>query len=141
MSQTKRIRWPRENEIKWVEHELLRAKHGADWEKSAIADQPRDLEIWLAKTKDKKSWKEIGDLYFSKRLRPEARRLAGRRAYKRVERYLDDPNAPEFYEHQLRRLIIEKFGVSVEAFRTFILKGHLPRKGYGRCASQFSRAA
>jgi hypothetical protein len=96
-----RQRWPKDDEIRWVEWELRRARHGADWEKSAIAEYPLDLEIWLAKE--------------------------ARRGYDRVERYLKNPNAPEFYEHQLRKLISDQFGISAEAFRTFILKGHLPR--------------
>jgi plasmid stabilization system protein ParE len=118
----------REHQISWVEYELLRAKHGAEWEKSAIAERPTDLEIWLAKEKDNKSWKAIGDFYF-RRSKPEARRSEARRARDRVERYLRNPNAPEFYEHELRQLILERFNVSAEAFRAFILKGHLPRKG------------
>ena len=122
--------WPKEDEIRWVEWELRRARYGADWEKSAIAECPRDLEIWLAKERDKKSWREIGDLYFSgARMKLEARRSEARRAYNRIKRYLNNPNAPEFYEHKLRQLILERFGVSAEAFRTFILKGHLPRRG------------
>lgn len=127
MATQRRQRWPKEDEIRWVEWELRRARHGADWEKSAIAEYPLDLEVWLAKERDKKSWKQIGDQLYSKRMRPEARRSEARRAHNRVERYLGNPNAPEFYEHQLRRLILEKFGVSAEAFRTFILKGRLPR--------------
>lgn len=123
----KRIRWSKEDEISWVEHELRRARFGADWEKSAIGDRPIDLEIWLAKTRDKKSWKEIGDSYFPKS-RLEARRSEARRAYDRIERYLEDPNAREFRGHHLKQLIQETFGVSVEDFRAFILKGYLPRK-------------
>lgn len=124
-----RMRWPQDDEIRWVEYELARAKHGADWEKSPIGHETQALEIWLAKVRDKKSWKEIGDQYYSKaRRKREARRSEARRAYERVERYLGNPNAPEFKEHRLRQLILEKLGVPAEAFRTFILKGHLPRK-------------
>jgi len=122
-----RQRWPKEDEIRWVEWELRRARHGADWEKSAIAQYPIDLEIWLAKERDKRSWQEIGNQFYGKQLKPEARRSEARRGYERVERYLNNPNSPEFYEHRLRKLISEQFGVSAEAFRTFILKGHLPR--------------
>lgn len=127
MQEKERERWPKGDEIRWIEHELLRAKHGADWEKSALADDPKCLEVWLAHVRDKQSWKEIGDKYFPK-LKHEARRSEARRAHARIERYFKNPNAPEFYEHHLRRLIIENFGVSPEAFRMFILKGHLPRK-------------
>ena len=122
-----RQRWPKDDEIRWVEWELRRARHGADWEKSAIAEYPLDLEIWLAKERDKQSWRDIGDRFFTKRMKPEARRSEARRGYDRVERYLKNPNAPEFYEHQLRKLISDQFGISAEAFRTFVLKGHLPR--------------
>ncbi|MHB8540521.1 MAG: hypothetical protein ACYDCD_06215 [Candidatus Acidiferrales bacterium] len=119
-------RWPKQqDEIQWMEHELRRARHGAEWEKSAIAGDPRAVEVWLAKTRDKKSWAEIGKLYFPK-LRLEARRSESRRAYQRVERYLENPNAPEFKGHRLKQLIQETFGVSAEDFRTFILKGRLP---------------
>jgi hypothetical protein len=125
---TQKRRWPKEDEIRWVEWELARARHGADWEKSAIAEYPLDLEVWLAKERDKQSWRDIGDRFYSKQAKPEARRSEARRAHSRVGRYLGDPNAPEFTEHRLKRLISEQFGVSAEAFRTFILKGHLPRK-------------
>lgn len=128
MPTQRRQRWKIEDEISWVEWELRRARHGADWEKSAIAEYPVDLEVWLAKKRDKKSWREIGDRFYPKLPKPEARRSEARRGYDRIERYLNNPNAPEFYEHQLRRLIRERFGVSAEAFRTFILKGHLPRE-------------
>jgi len=121
------MRWPREDEIRWVEHELRRARFGADWEKSAVAERPADLEVWLAKVRDKQSWKQIGDSFFSKSKR-EARRSESRRAYDRVERYLENPNAREFQGHHLNRLIQETFGVSAGDFRTFILTGRLPRK-------------
>ena len=131
MREPGRTRWPREDEIRWVEWELLRARHGADEEKSLspIADRPLDLEVWLAKARDNKSWKEIGELYFARaRAKPEARRSDARRAHDRVELYLKKPNAPEFQEHSLNRLVLETFGVSAQDFRTFILKGHLPRR-------------
>jgi hypothetical protein len=130
MTKARIVRWPREDEIRWVEWELLRARHAGDQEKSLspIAESPLDLEVWLAKARDKKSWKEIGDIYFSKpRTRGEARRSEARRACERVERYLRNPNAPEFKEHGLNRLIQETFGVSAQDFRMFILEGHLPR--------------
>ena len=113
--------WPREDEIRWVEFELGRARFGGEWEKSPIADRPVDLEVWLAKARDKKSWKEIGDIHFPKS-RLEARRSESRRAYDRVKRYLKNPNAQEFQENRLKRLIKETFGVTAEDFRTFILK-------------------
>jgi len=122
-----RTRWPREDEIRWVEHELRRARYGANWEKSAIADRPVDLEVWLAKARDKKSWKEIGDFHFP-RSKPEARRSEARRAYERIERYLENPNAREFQGHRLNLQIEETFGVSAQDFRAFILTGHLPRE-------------
>jgi hypothetical protein len=121
-----RMRWSKEDEIRWVEHELRRARYGADWEKSAIAERPVDLEVWLAKARDKKSWKEIGDSHFPKS-KLEARRSEARRAYDRVERYLKNPNAGEFHVHRLNQLIRETFGVSAQDFRTFILEGRLPR--------------
>ena len=132
MSKLEPTRWPREDEVRWVEWELLRARHGGDEERSfsPIADRPLDLEVWLAKARDKKSWKEIGELYFAKaRVKREARRSDARRAYVRVELYLKKPNAPEFQDHKLNRLILGTFGVSAPDFRAFILKGHLPRRG------------
>lgn len=120
------MRWPKEDEVRWVEWELQRARFGADWERSAIAERPVDLEVWLAKTRDKKSWKEIGDSYFPK-LKREARRSEARRAHDRVERYLKNPNAREFQSYRLNQLIQQTFGISAQDFRTFILKGHLPR--------------
>lgn len=130
MSKQRIARWPRQDEIRWVEWELLRARHGAEKEKSLspIADRPIDLEVWLAKARDNKSWKEIGELHFAKaRTKREARRSDARRAYDRVELYLKEPNAPEFRDHGLNRLILETFGVSAQDFRVFILKGRLPR--------------
>ena len=120
------MRWSKEDEIRWVEHELRRARYGADWEKSAIADRPVDLEVWLAKVRDKKSWKEIGDSYFPKS-KLEARRSEARRAHDRVDRYLENPNARDFQGHRLNHLIREAFGVTAQDFRTFILEGRLPR--------------
>jgi len=130
----KKPSWPREDGIRWVEWELLRSRHGGKEERSLspIGDRPLDLEIWLAKARDSKSWKEIGDSYFSKaRTKPEARRSEARRAYDRVELYLKEPNAPEFRDHHLNRLIRETFGVSSQDFRAFILKGRLPRPKEG----------
>jgi hypothetical protein len=124
------IRWPREDEIRWVEWELLRSRHAASHEKSLspLADRPLDLQVWLAKARDKKSWNEIGELYFAKaRTKREARRSEARRSYDRVELYLKEPNSPVFQDHTLHRLIWETFGVSAQDFRLFILKGHLPR--------------
>jgi hypothetical protein len=85
--------------------------------------------VWLAKKRDGQSWKVIGDRYFSRsRTKKEARRSDARRAYERVELYLKNPNAAEFQDHKLGRLVQETFGVSAQDFRTFILKGRLPRK-------------
>ena len=119
-------RWPREDEISWVEWELRRARFGADSEKSAIAERPVDLEVWLMKVRDNKSWKEIGKTHFPKS-KPEARRSEARRSHGRVERYLKKPNAREFEGFHLKRLIQQTFGVTAEEFRTFIIKGRLPR--------------
>jgi hypothetical protein len=120
------VRWQREDEIRWVEHELRRSRFGAKWEKSPLSDNTVALEVWLSKARDQKSWKEIGDSFFPK-LKLEARRSEARRAHGRVERYLKNPNATEFQGHRLKQLIEETFGVSAENFRTFILKGSLPR--------------
>src|SRR5690349_16103783 len=117
----KRDRWPREDEIRWVEWELLRSRHGGEEEKSLspIGDRPLDLEIWLAKARDNKSWKDIGDRFFGRqRTKREGRRSEARRAYDRVELYFAEPNAPEFQEHKLNRLIRETFGVPASDFRT-----------------------
>jgi len=120
--------WPIEDCIRWVEHELQRARFGADWEKTAIAENATELEVWLAKERDKLSWKQIGDQFYSKaKMRPEARRSEGRRAHAKVWRYLKNPDAPEFYVHKLNRIIKETFGISAQDFRTFILEGRLPR--------------
>ena len=123
-----RVRWPKEDEIRWVEYELLRARHGSEREKSPIADNPAELEVWLAKKRDNQSWKQIGDRVYPKRMKPEARRSEARRAYDRVERYLKDPNAREFQGHYLKKRIQEVFGVSANDFRKYILEGHFPRK-------------
>jgi len=128
MATQNRPRWPKDDDIRWVEWELMRARHGAEWEKSPIAETPTDLEVWLAKEKAKQSWKQIGDQFYSKRMKPEARRSEARRAYDRVERYLSNPDGSEFQGHRLNRLIQETFGVSAEEFRAFILKGYVPRK-------------
>jgi hypothetical protein len=127
MTTQNRQRWSKEDEIRWIEWELRRARYGANWEKSAIAENPVDLEVWLAKKRDKQSWRQIGDGFYPKHMKPEARRSEARRGYNRVERYLENPNAPEFHEHHLRQVIAEQFGVSAEAFRAFLLKGYLPR--------------
>jgi hypothetical protein len=124
--------WPLADCIRWVEHELQRARFGSDWEKTAIAENPLELEAWLAKERDKLSWKQIGDQFYSRaRMKPEARRSEGRRAHAKIWRYLRNPNAPEFYVHTLNRIIKETFGVSAQDFRTFILEGRLPRPKRG----------
>jgi hypothetical protein len=122
------MHWPKEDEIRWVEHELMRARFGDEWQKSPIAGNPIDLEIWLAREKEKKSWKQIGDQFFKKaKMKPEARRSEARRSCGRVQRYMDNPNAREFQVHHLKRLVTETFGVSVEDFRFFVLHGRLPK--------------
>ena len=128
MATQKRIRWPKEDEVRWVDWELRRSRHGAEWEKSAIAHDQVGLEVWLAKVRDGQSWKQIGDRFYSKRMKPEARRSEARRAYDRVERYLANPDASEFQGHRLNQLIQQTFGVSTQEFRTFILKGYVPRR-------------
>jgi hypothetical protein len=125
-----RHRWPREDEIRSVEWELLRARHGGPEEKSLspLGGRPIDLEVWLAKEKERKSWKDLGDSFFERKgSTPESRRSEARRSYDRVELYLRNPQAPEFQDQALRRLIQQTFGVSADSFRTFILKGRLPR--------------
>ena len=120
------MRWPKHDEISWIEHELMRAKFGQATQRSPLART--DLEIWLAREKEKKSWKEIGDHAFNKaKMKREARRSEARRSYERVERYFENPNAREFQVHYLRRRIAETFGVSAEDFRFFILHDRLPR--------------
>jgi hypothetical protein len=126
------MHWPKEDLVRWVEWELQRARHGAEWEKSAIADRPQDLEIWLAKERDKHSWKQIGDRFFAKsKMRAEARRSEARRSHDRIKRYLQNPNAQEFQVHRLNKKIQELFGISARDFRGFILEGSLPRARKG----------
>src|ERR1700737_3228686 len=86
-------RLPDEGRIKWVEYELLRATFAGQMEKSALAESPEDIQVWLARKRDGKSWKEIGDtVYANKGYRPEARRTEARRAYARVELHFNDPS-------------------------------------------------
>jgi len=121
-----KTRWPKEDEIRWVEWELRRVRYHPDGEHSPIADNPSDLEIWLAHERDSQSWQQIGNARFPK-IRPEARRSEARRAHARVDLYLRDPHAPEFEAPRLNKLIKEIFGVSSEDFRAFVLNGRVPK--------------
>jgi hypothetical protein len=123
-------RWPKEDEIKWIESERRRAQFDPGYRESPDALEVSDLDIWLAKTRDRKSWKEIGDSFYgTKGSKPEARRSEARRAYERIELCLRDRTAfeaqPQRKASRLRHRIKEVFGVSAEEFRAFILKGQL----------------
>jgi len=94
---------------------------------SPLVETPNDLEIWQARERDGKSWRDIGDEFFP-RLKVEARRSEARRAYERVQNYMKGDPKGHYRERELRELIEEKFGVTAQEFRAFILKGRLPRR-------------
>jgi hypothetical protein len=119
-------RFPRQDEIRFVEYELRSADKDKSW-RSALVDRPQDLTIWLARTRDKKSWREIGAEFFGT-FKPEARRTYARRAYDRVEQILNEEDGPAARARYLNDRIEELFGVSAEDFRAYLSTGKLPRR-------------
>jgi hypothetical protein len=117
-------RFPKPDEIRWVEFELRSAEHGD--RSSPLRERPVDLRIWLARTRDKKTWREIGDEFF-RTAKVEARRSEARRAHDRVERLREDVDGLETLAYRLRGRIEELFGVSADEFREFIKTGKVPR--------------
>jgi hypothetical protein len=119
-------RFPPQDEIRFVEHELRSADKDKSW-RSALADQPQDLRIWLARTRDNKSWREIGTEFFGS-FKPEARRSYARRAYDRVEQILNEEDGPAARARYLKDRIEGLFGVSVDDFRAYIRTGKIPQR-------------
>ena len=117
-------RFPLPDEIRWVEYELRSAENGDTG--SPLRERPVDLRIWLARTRDKQTWRDIGDKFF-RTAKVEARRSEARRAYDRVERLREDVDGLETLAYRLRGRIEELFGVSVDEFRAFIKTGKVPR--------------
>ncbi len=73
--------WEREHLIRWIETRVLRC----------IADVPEegrperiDLEVWLAKVRDRLSWQQIALKFFTSK--NAASLMKARRAYARVQR-------------------------------------------------------
>jgi hypothetical protein len=119
--------WPKKDKINWVEWELRRARHGGG-PLTVLADRPVDLDVWLAKERDGKSWREIADAHFPKQA-TEAGRSEARRSHARVQDYLEERwiESREQKTKRLRQMLEEQFGVSVEEFRMFILQGRIRR--------------
>jgi hypothetical protein len=119
--------WPRTDKVSWVEWELRRARHGGG-AVTHLAERPVDLEVWLAKERDGKSWRELAETHFPKQA-TEAGRSEARRSHGRVQDYLEGRwvESRDQKTKRLRQLIEEEFGVSVEEFRMFILKGRIRR--------------
>jgi hypothetical protein len=119
--------WPKKDKVNWVEWELRRARHGGG-PVTHLADQPVDLEVWLAKERDGKSWREIADAQFPK-LKTEAGRSEARRSHVRVQDYLENRwvESQDQKTTRLRQMIEEQFEVTAEEFRTFVLKGRVRR--------------
>ena len=127
MSEARRTayRFPKADEIRFIEFELRRAKSGQVGH-SPLRERPVDLEIWLAKTRDGKSWQAIGDEFFQT-AKPEAQRSEARRAYARVERVRENVDGQATLLYDLRARIEEVFGVSADDFRTFVKTGRVNR--------------
>jgi hypothetical protein len=126
MSEGRRnYRFPKDDEIRFIELELRCAELGqvGHW---PLRERPVDLQVWLARSRDGKSWQAIGDEFFPT-VKDEARRSEARRAYARVERVRDDVDGRETLLHNLRAQIEEVFGVTAEDFRNFIKTGRLTR--------------
>ena len=119
--------WPKKDKISWVEWELRRARHGGGVV-THLAERPVDLEVWLAKERDGKSWREVAHAHFPK-LNTEAGRSEARRSYGRVHDYVEERwvESREQKTKRLRQMIEEQFGVTVDEFRLFILKGRIRR--------------
>jgi len=118
-------RFPLPDEIRWVEYELRSAEAG-DVQHHPLRQRPVDLRIWLARKRDRKTWRQIGDDFF-RMAKPEARRSEARRAYDRVERLREDVDGRETLLYRLRARIEEVFGVPADDFRAFIRTGQVPR--------------
>lgn len=118
-------RFPKVDEIRYIEFQLRRAESG-EVGHSPLRERPVDLRIWLARSRDGKSWQAIGDEFFPK-AKPEAQRSESRRAYARVERVRDNVDGQATLLYDLRARIEEVFGVSADDFRTFIKTGRVTR--------------
>ncbi len=119
--------WPKDDKINWVQWELRRARHGGG-PVTILADRPVDLEVWLAKERDGRSWRQLALAHFPK-LKTEAGRSEARRSHARVQDYLEGRwvESQDQKTKRLRHTIEEYFGVTTEEFRMFILKGRVRR--------------
>ena len=84
--------WSKEDEIRWVENRVWDQKKERRYSRSI--PEAQDLEIWLAKERDRLSWNQIALKYFPESYKPSARENwsavnKARRAYERVQRYLN----------------------------------------------------
>ena len=121
----KAYRFPKDDEIRFIEFQLKRAKSGQVGH-SPLRERPLDMEVWLGRVRDGKSWQELGDEFFPT-ARPEARRSEARRAHARVERVRDNEDGLATLLYDLRARIEEVFGVSADDFRSFINTGQIKR--------------
>lgn len=107
--------WPKEDQIRFVEYRLREQKKPRRHRKSVPDTQ--DLEIWLAKVRDDRTWGQIARQFFPNicQPRPGKRPYTGERwasnpaigrarsAHKRVEKYFNPTE-----QETLRELIEEQ---------------------------------
>ena len=106
------MRWPLEDEIRWIEWRLLELEHGESCNAPLTAV---DCRIWLSHKRDGKSYTEIARLEYprywegstGKRGNQKTISLV-RRTVNRVEQYLIDPN------RKLRRSEKEELSLLLE---------------------------
>jgi hypothetical protein len=121
----KRLTWPKEDCIRWVEWRLN------EWNSVESERRPReftrtlpaklDLYVYLAKERDQLSWQQVAIKYFPELLkRSKAAAIsAARRAHERIEQAIA-PSEKEFLTQWLDSRIKDLFQCTPEDFKKYI---------------------
>ena|ERR1035438_8448490 len=117
------------DQIRWVESRLrerIAFEQGQfpEWRQLQSAQSRENLEIWLAKERDGRSWQQIVIKHFPEYLRPgglgkTAGMSKARRVYNAVQRELN-PTDEEVLRDWLDSKIEELFGVRPEVFKKYV---------------------
>jgi hypothetical protein len=121
------LTWPKADRIRWAEWRLREwdslGRFSPDRSEDTLPDR-KDLEVWLAKERDGKSWQQIVNKHFPEYRRQNRVKTAGismaRRACLRIERAIAPPRK-EFMRQLLDERIENVFGCSPDEFRRYIL--------------------
>jgi hypothetical protein len=137
--------WPREDRIRWVEWKIQQRMGaekekpgearefdlnlGRELDKQGIPDR-QSLEVWLAKERDDRSWRQIVIKYFPDYVK--AKHVAAgisqaRRCHAVVERALE-PQGRQAIKRLLDARIGELFQCTPETFKRYLNSIKTPRK-------------